>query len=139
MMVYMGAIAREGVPVIPTLLSKVVTPGGILQGTGLSEDGSRILSANTAEKLSELMHNDVVQTYGKGNFPGLDLCAKSGTAEVGGGNTPNAWFAGFLRNEEYPLAFVVVVENGGSGSKVAGPVANTALQAAVKSMDKNEK
>ncbi len=138
MMVYMGAIAREGIPVVPTLLSKVVTPGGTLQGTGLSEDGNRILSANTSGKLSELMHNDVVQTYGKGNFPGLDLCAKSGTAEVGGGNAPNAWFAGFLRNEEYPLAFVVVVENGGAGSKVAGPVANTALQAAVKSMDKNK-
>ena len=77
------------------------------------------------------MHNNVVTNYGEGNYPGLDLCAKSGTAEVGGDLEPNAWFAGFLRNEDAPYAFIVLVENGGSGSRVAGSVANEVLQAVV--------
>ena len=61
----------------------------------------------------------------------MDLCAKSGTAEVGGGQAPHAWFTGFLRDESTPYAFIVLVENGGGGSSVAGTVASQVLQAAV--------
>ena len=69
------------------------------------------------------MANNVTQTYGASRFPGMDICAKSGTAEVGEGQTPHAWFTGFLRGEDTPYAFVVLVENGGGGSSVAGSVA----------------
>ena len=61
----------------------------------------------------------------------MDICAKSGTAQVGGDKEPNAWFTGFLQSEEQPLAFIVLVENGGSGSQVAGKVAKQVLAAAV--------
>ena len=61
----------------------------------------------------------------------MDLCAKSGTGEVGGGKAPNAWFAGFLRNEDAPYAFVVLVENGGSGAEAAGGVAAKVLNTLV--------
>ena len=64
-------------------------------------------------------------------FPNMDLCAKSGTAEVGGGQAPHAWFAGFLRDEDHPYAFLVLVENGGSGSSAAGDVASRVLNALV--------
>ena len=56
------------------------------------------------------MANNVEQTYGASRFPNMDICAKSGTAEVGRGQTPHARFAGFLRNEDTPYAFVVLVE-----------------------------
>jgi len=69
--------------------------------------------------------------YGEGNFKGLEMCAKSGTAEPGDGIRPDCWFAGDLDRDECPLAFVVVIENGGAGSKVAGSVAAKVLQAAV--------
>ena len=74
-----------------------------------------------------MMKNNVNKEYGQGNFPGLDIYAKSGTAEVGTSNS-NAWFAGFIKNSDYPYAFIVCVENGGYGSSVAGPVANTVMQ-----------
>jgi len=92
----------------------------------------RLLSARTADALGSAMSYAVYRTYGAKNFPGLQLCAKSGTAEVGGGKQPHAWFAGFIENEEHPLAFVVVIENGGWGSSAAGSVANKVLQAAIK-------
>ena len=58
----------------------------------------------------------------------MELCAKSGTAEVAGQTKPNAWFTGFIDDEDNPYAFVVLVEDAGYGSDVAGDVANKVLQ-----------
>ncbi|MBP1576422.1 MAG: penicillin-binding protein, partial [Oscillospiraceae bacterium] len=66
--------------------------------------------------------------------PGLTVCAKSGTAEVGGGKKPNALFTGFVADEEYPLAFFIVVEEGGFGSQTAAPIAGEVLRACIESM-----
>ena len=85
------------------------------------------MKADTAEVLAQLMADNVEKTYGTKRFPNMDLCAKSGTAEVGEGKAPHAWFAGFLRNEDAPYAFVVLVENGGGGNAVAGTVAGKVL------------
>ena len=41
--------------------------------------------------LLPLMAGNVEKTYGKSRFPNMDLCAKSGTAEVGEGLAPHAW------------------------------------------------
>ena len=78
-----------------------------------------------------MMARNVSEVYGSGRFPNMDICAKSGTAEVGGGKTSTSWFSGFLRNEDAPYAFAVVVEEGGSGSKTAGGVASSVLNALV--------
>ena len=55
-------------------------------------------------------------------------------AEVGTGS-PHAWFVGFLNDSEHPLAFVVLVENGGGGASTAGPIAAKVLQQAVENLD----
>jgi len=128
MMVYMGAIANGGKAAVPRLIDSVKFSNGIPAGFFFSRKTNVLIEAETAAKLESMMHNNVVETYGENNFPGLDLCAKSGTAEVGGGKAPNAWFTGFIRNEGYPYAFIVLVENGGSGSGTAGSVANKVLQ-----------
>lgn len=121
MMVYMGAIAGGGKSVVPDIIYS--TLGG-------STDTKRMIEEDTAMQLRNMMKNNVVKTYGEGNFPGLDIYAKSGTAEVSGKN-PTAWFAGFIENENAPYAFIVCVEDSGFGSQVAAPVANRVLQAAV--------
>ena len=128
MMVYMGAIANGGVAVNPTLIKDVRFANGWDADFTFSPGKDRLVEEDTAAKLDEMLHNDVVNQYGEGNFPGLDLCAKPGTAEVGDGNTPHSWFYGYIRNPGYPYAFVVLVENGGSGAEVAGDVANQVLQ-----------
>ena len=81
-------------------------------------------------KLRDMMNYNVSAHYGTNRFPGLNLCAKTGTAEVGDG-TSHAWFTGFLLDDAHPYAFVVLVENAGGGLTNAGAVANTVLQAAV--------
>lgn len=132
MMIYMGAVANGGSASVPRVISQVTTTSGVPVGSYKAGDTGQLVSKRTAEQLSEMMRNNVVSNYGAKNFPNLDICAKSGTAEVGDGRAPHAWFTGFLRDEENPLAFIVLVENGGSGSTVAGQIANTVLQAAIK-------
>ena len=67
--------------------------------------------------------------YGDWNFPGLTVCAKSGTGEVGNDRRPNATFAGFVTDEAYPLAFFVAVEDAGYGSTVCVPILAPVLEA----------
>ena len=130
LMVYMGAIANGGKAAVPTLVQKVDTPGWPDLPQFTKKTG-RLIAQDTAKEITDMMANNVTQTYGTKRFPGMDLCAKSGTAEVGSDQKPHAWFAGFLRNEDAPYAFVVLVENGGSGSDVAGTVASKVLKAAL--------
>ena len=131
LMVYMGAIANGGKAAEPYLIDKTVSALGIPSLHHSSKSTDRLLSAAAAERLTEMMAYNVEKTYGTKRFPNMELCAKSGTAEVGEGKTPHAWFAGFLKNEDTPIAFVVLVENGGSGSAVAGKVASQVLDLVV--------
>lgn len=127
LMVYMGAIANGGKAALPVLIQKSVGTFGLSSLSGRAESTGVLISADTAETVSEMMAYNVEATYGTTRFPNMDLCAKSGTAETGPEETPHAWFAGFLRNPETPYAFVVLVEHGGGGNSVAGSVAGKVL------------
>ena len=98
--------------------------------SGAEAEKSQLMEADTADKLKQMMSYNVVSHYSSDRFPGLNVCAKTGTAEVGDG-TSHAWFTGFLLDDAHPYAFVVLVENAGGGLTNAGAVANTVLQAAV--------
>jgi len=127
LMVYMGAIAGGGRAAEPYLIQKTVSALGLPSLPHLPQKTGTLVSGSTAATLADLMAANVEKTYGTKRFPNMDICAKSGTAEVGEGQTPHAWFAGFLRNEDAPYAFVVMVENGGGGNSVAGTVAGRVL------------
>lgn len=131
MMMYMGAIANGGQAVQPQLIGDIDFACGLPAGIQLKKRKISMIEESTADILKSLMHYNVEDNYGTGNFPGLAICAKSGTAEVGKNVKPNAWFAGFLDDENHPYAFIVLVEKGGSGSSVAGSVANKVLQKVV--------
>lgn len=113
-----------------------VANGGVLPEPALihtEETGSstRLINADTADRLREMMLFNVSEHYGEDSFPGLKPGAKTGTAELGDG-TSHSWFTGFLDDEEHPYAFVVLIEQGGGGLSVAGEAANKILQTAVK-------
>ncbi len=52
----------------------------------------------------------------------ISTAGKTGTAQVPGKNDPHAWFGGYAPAEDPQIACVVMVENGGEGSKVAAPL-----------------
>ena len=121
MLRYVSAIANDGLLAEHSL---------VIDGEAVKTE--RILNEDTADKLKQLMSYAAYTHYDiENNFPGLKLCAKTGTAELGDG-TSHAWFTGFLEDEEHPYAFVVLVERGGGGLSTAGTLANTLLQEVVK-------
>lgn len=126
MMVYVGAIANGGKAIQPTLIKSSNFLKKLTGGKSLGN----ILDADTADKLKEMMKYNVQLEYGEGNFPGLDIYAKSGTAEVGTSNA-NSWFVGFIDNASHPYAFVVWIKGGGAGYVAAGPVANATMNALI--------
>lgn len=131
---FMGTIAGGGVGAEPYLVAEV-TSGTQVTYEAKTRRTDRIMSQELAEKMQKYMRNNVKNNYGDGNFPGLNVCAKSGTSELGGGKISNAMFAGFVQNEEYPLAFMVVVENAGYGSHNGVPIMSKVLSACVSAMD----
>ena len=133
MMVFAGAVANGGKAAVPQIISKVKTKGNIRTSIYLKHSTDQLLNEDTADKLCQMMKDNVANNYGSGNFPNLDAGAKSGTAQSDNSEENNAWFVGFCDSEEHPYAFVVYIEGGNSGSKTAGRVASQVMQAVVDS------
>ena len=133
-MTFMGAIAGGGVAVEPYLMEHVEN-GGETTYQAKTKKTDRLMPESVANTVAEYMRNNVKSVYGDGNFGGLPVCAKSGTSQLGGGQKSNAMFAGFVDSEDYPLAFMVVVENGGYGSHTCVPILSKVLAACKSVLD----
>ncbi len=133
-MTFLGAVAAGGRGVEPYLVEQITVDGSHTYEASVHK-GDRLISQNTAQILKEYLMNNVQQIYGAENFPGMTVCAKTGTAEVGGDKRPNAMLTGFVADEAYPLAFIVTVEDGGYGSTVCVPILSQVLAACKEAMD----
>ncbi|MEI3578203.1 MAG: penicillin-binding transpeptidase domain-containing protein [Acutalibacteraceae bacterium] len=121
MAIMCSAIANGGAAVLPNEIKS-----GVMEINGGTKD---MIDSDLAAKLDEYMRYDVTSYYGDSLFPSLTVCAKTGTAEVGENKEPHAWMVGYSQDEDAPLAFAVIVENGGYGFSTAGPVAVAAMEA----------
>lgn len=133
-MTFLGAIAGGGRGAEPYLVESITVNGGKTYSADMKKS-DRLMSETTAQVLKEYLMNNVDSKYGAENFPGLTVCAKTGTAEVGGNKKPNAMLTGFVADEAYPLAFIVAVEDGGYGSTVCVPILSKVLAACKSAMD----
>jgi penicillin-binding protein 2 len=71
----------------------------------------------------------VEDASGSAKMVRVKVGCKTGTAEVGGEDTkPHAWITVFAPYEKPEIVVTVLVENGGEGSSVAGPIAKKILQ-----------
>ena len=127
-MTFVGAIANDGVVTNPYLVSKITVGNSTTYKADYPAD-RRIMSSTTAAILQEFMRNNVQTIYKDDYFPGLTICAKSGTAEVGAGLLPNGTFAGFSSDPNVPLAFMIVVESSSAGSSGCLPILSEVLSA----------
>lgn len=123
MAIMCGAIAQGGETRLPHYV----------KGENSGKSG-RLMSEEVAENLHSLMRYTISDYYGDSMFEGLTVCAKTGTAEVGEGIEPNAWMIGYSTDEDCPLAFAVVVEEGGYGFYSAGPIARIAMLGCAESL-----
>ena len=132
---FVGAIAGGGEGAQPYLVEKIQV-GGTKTYQAKTQTGKQVVSSKTAKTVGEFMRNNVKNNYGDSYFPGLTVCAKTGTAEVGGDKKPNAMLSGFVADSNYPLAFIVCVEDGGYGAKVCLPIASSVLAECKAVLDK---
>lgn len=135
-MVLMGAIANGGVAAEPYVVREVRFSDSVKYEAETTMT-RRLMGKETAQTLGEMMHYAVENNYGAWNFSGLYAGAKSGTAEQGSGEANDALLSGFIQDENYPLAFIVIVEGGGAGSTTCTPIIHQVLDACIASMKAN--
>ena len=124
---FMGGIANGGKSVNPYVIKKITSSGGTtIKKAHKSE--TKLMDKENADTLTQMMRNNVKKNYGDWRFSGLEVCGKTGTAEVGDKSTPHSWFVGFCNNENTPYAFTVIVENAGAGNGAATSIAATVLK-----------
>ncbi len=131
LMVYCGAVANGGYAAEPQIIKYTSFKEGVRTSIYVKHNTECLVSETASKDLKEMMRNDVVEHYGQNNFPGLNIGAKSGTAQIDSTSPTNAWFTGFLEDERHPYAFIVFIEGGGAGASAAGSAANKVLQKAI--------
>ncbi len=129
-----AAVANGGTAVSFNIVDSLANQAGKALDFTLPSNQLSMMNSDVAAKLKEMMRYNVTNRYGESKYKGLNLCAKSGTAQIDNDDDHNiAWFTGFMDDDEHPYAFVVVIENGNSGSQTAGPVAKRVLSKLVES------
>lgn len=129
-----SAIANGGNAPSFNLVQSLANQTGKSLKITLPHNQSSLMPQEVADTMKKMMRYNVTEHYGEYNYKGLNLCAKSGTAQIDDVDAHNiAWFTGFMDDDDHPYAFVVTIENGNSGSQVAGPVAKKVLNALVNS------
>lgn len=139
----MAAVANDGFLVTPTFVRPTTVPSpsddrklqlASFEATAARPTRQQILglTPGTLARVRVGLRMVVEDSHGTGKRVRLDevaVAGKTGTAEVGGGKPDHAWFAGYVPADNPRVAFVVVLEHGGSGGHVAGPVAHDFVQA----------
>lgn len=125
-----AAIANGGTLMKPYLINSVENVGGEEIKKFMPSSYGSLMSAEEAQALTNLMRGAV--TEGTGSAVRTDaytVAGKTGSAEFETGKESHAWFVGFAPAESPRIAVSVIVEEGGSGGKVAGPVARSIFDA----------
>lgn len=123
-----AAVAGQGRATGPSYIRSGT--GDLLKEIGITRNKSYdFINPDTARQL-----HDILPQY---NIGGLNVHAKTGTAEVGDEKRPNAWFVGYSTDADCPLAFACVVQDAGLGSEYALPVAEAALSTAAQRLRGN--
>lgn len=135
---YTATIASGGTRYQPYLVSQVLDGSGRV----LRRVEPQVLSvATVSPAVLAIVKEGMRQTslYGTASWlfgpafqarHGFEVAGKTGTAEAvkGSGKDHNAWFVAFAPFDDPQIAIAVIVEEGGSGSLAAAPVAQAIIQ-----------
>ena len=120
----MGAIANGGTGYAP---DRIRSTGTVSQIMGRMNQECVKINPETAAKLRVILRSNVEDKYGDWKFENLQMCGKTGTAQIDNAKS-HSWFVGYSQREDLPLAVVCVAEHAGQGSGVASTVANKVMQ-----------
>lgn len=126
-----STIANGGLIPMPFLVDEIKDSEGQLVEKTTPAKGTRVIEEEVNAKLAQSMQAVVEAGTGKSaRVNGVKVAGKTGSAENPHGNT-HAWFIGFAPADNPEIALAVIVENGGAGGSVAGPIAKEIIEAAI--------
>ena len=126
----MAAIANDGILMKPYFVDHVENPGGQTVKKFKPEAYGELMVANEAAALKELLVRVVNEGTGSSlRTDAYQAAGKTGSAEFETGKETHAWFVGYAPAEDPRLAVCVIVEEGGSGGRTAGPIAKKLFDA----------
>lgn len=123
------SIANDGMLMKPMILERVENSQGILVKDFKPDEYRRLMSKEEAEILTDFMAEVVTKgTATILNTSKYSVAGKTGSAEFKQNSTEShAWFTGFAPLDEPKICITVLVEEGGSGGRVAAPIAKKIL------------
>jgi peptidoglycan glycosyltransferase len=125
-----AAVANGGKLMRPRLTDRVIAQDGRIRDRVEPKVESEVMKPQTASTLAGMMAQVVKSGTGRAAaIPGIEVAGKTGTAEVDGGSSNQAWFIAFAPVGRPRVAIAVTVERTqGQGGTVAAPIAKQVMQ-----------
>ncbi len=131
-----GAIGNDGDVMRPYIVKTQRAPNLRVLDETEPEQLSQAMSAGNASQLASMMVSTVEQgTASVARIPGVDVGAKTGTAQSTADRPPYAWFVAMAPANNPKVAVAVVVESSNTlrseiaGGRLAGPIARAVMEA----------
>lgn len=124
-----SSVANGGIMMKPYVIDRIESSGGRLLKGYVPEEAAVVMTLSEANYLKSLMAAVVTDgTAKKLNNLDVKVAGKTGTAQQEGSES-HAWFIGFAPVSNPKIAISVIIENKGSGSKYAVPIAKKVFDA----------
>jgi peptidoglycan glycosyltransferase len=131
-----AGIANDGKVMRPYVVDTVRAPNLRVLEKTQPELLNEAVSSTTARKLREMLISTVSSgTATSAQIPGVEVGAKTGTAQSTPERPPYAWFVSFAQDGDNEVAVAVVVESSETarseiaGGRLAGPIAKSVMEA----------
>ena len=125
-----SAIANGGILMQPYLIDQVQNNAGETVSTTEPVEYKRLMTDNEANLLGKLMKNVVTNgTASALNGRDYSVAGKTGSAEFDENGSSHSWFIGYCNADDPDLVVAIIVENGGTGSEAAVPIAGQLFDA----------
>ncbi|MET0928936.1 MAG: penicillin-binding protein 2 [Aeromicrobium sp.] len=131
-----AGIANDGDVMKPYVVDTVRAPNLRVLEKTQPEVYSEAVSPETARKLQDMMVSTVeVGTATSAQIPGVEVGAKTGTAQSTADRPPYAWFVSYAKDGDREVAVAVLVESSDTardeiaGGRLAGPIARSVMEA----------
>ncbi len=131
-----AAVANGGEVMSPYLVEEILAPDLSVVGAADPRTLSQAITPQVAGELATMMVDVVDNGTGtRGAISGVRVAGKTGTAQRGEGERPDAWFIAVDADDDPQVAVAVIVEGGAedasdiSGGRQAAPIAKSVMEA----------
>ncbi|MCT4544053.1 MAG: penicillin-binding transpeptidase domain-containing protein [Vallitalea sp.] len=126
------SIANGGNLMKPYIIDRVENVNGKIITKYLPEFYEELMSVEEASILKNFMKKVVTEgTGGTSSVEGIEVAGKTGSAE-NSGEKPHAWYVGFAPADNPQIALSIIVENSGTSTRYAAPIARELFKLYIK-------